>query len=147
MIFHNSTRKITYQKIKIKLNSRTWMTLKSSVVIFQALNFGSLNGLYSLNNLHGLKVLYNLISWKNNARDGWILPGNQITNIGFFFCGMDYQKSKFSLKFAPFLLVSRYYFFKNWSLKLKCSCLRISEPPSKELWLAYFYLSNSKHLS
>jgi hypothetical protein len=52
------------------------------------------------------------------------------------FCGMDYQKSKFSLKSAPFLLeavdVSQYYFFKNWLLKLKCPCLKISEPPSNK---------------
>jgi hypothetical protein len=37
MIFPDSTKKYYFQNIKIKLNSRTWMTLKSSVVIFQAL--------------------------------------------------------------------------------------------------------------
>ena len=37
MIFHDSTQKIFFQNIKIKLNSNAWMTLKSSVVIFQAL--------------------------------------------------------------------------------------------------------------
>ena len=37
MIFHESTKSIFFQNIKIKLNLRTWMTLKSSVVIFQAL--------------------------------------------------------------------------------------------------------------
>ena len=38
LIFHDSTpQKIFFQNIKIKLNSRTWMTLKSPVVIFQAL--------------------------------------------------------------------------------------------------------------
>ena len=37
MIFHNSTQKELFSKHQIKLNSRTWMTLKSSVVIFQAL--------------------------------------------------------------------------------------------------------------
>ena len=35
MIFHESTKSIFFQNIKIKLNSRTCMTLKSSVVIFQ----------------------------------------------------------------------------------------------------------------
>ena len=38
LINHDSTpQKKIFQKIKIKLNSRTWMTLKSPVVIFQAL--------------------------------------------------------------------------------------------------------------
>ena len=38
LIFHDSNpKKIFFQNIKIKLNSRTWMTLKSPVVIFQAL--------------------------------------------------------------------------------------------------------------
>ena len=38
MIFYDSTpQKRFFQNIKIKLNSNTWMNLKSSVVIFQAL--------------------------------------------------------------------------------------------------------------
>ena len=37
LIFQDSIQKIILQNIKIKLNSRTWMTLKSPVVIFQAL--------------------------------------------------------------------------------------------------------------
>ena len=37
MIFHDSTQKNFFQDVKIKLNSNAWMTLKSSVVIFQAL--------------------------------------------------------------------------------------------------------------
>ena len=36
LIFHDSTQKRFFQNIKIKLNSNAWMTLKSSVVIFQA---------------------------------------------------------------------------------------------------------------
>ena len=36
MIFHDSTNRLFFQNIKIKLNLRTCMTLKSSVVIFQA---------------------------------------------------------------------------------------------------------------
>ena len=37
MIFHDSTPKKTFfQNVEIKLNSNAWMTLKSSVVIFQA---------------------------------------------------------------------------------------------------------------
>ena len=37
VIFHESTKSIFFQNIKIKLNSRTWMTLRSSVEIFQTL--------------------------------------------------------------------------------------------------------------
>ena len=34
MIFHYSTKKYLFQNINVELNSKTWMTLKSSVVIF-----------------------------------------------------------------------------------------------------------------
>ena len=37
VIFHKSTKSIFFQNIKIKLKSRSWMTLKSSLMIFQAL--------------------------------------------------------------------------------------------------------------
>ena len=37
MIFHDPAPKKLFSNIKIKLNSNAWMTLKSSVVIFQAL--------------------------------------------------------------------------------------------------------------
>ena len=36
-ISHDSTKNISFQNMKIKLNSRTWMTLKFSVGIFQAI--------------------------------------------------------------------------------------------------------------
>ena len=43
------------------------------------------------------------------------------------FCGMDHQKSNFSLILALFLSeaveASRCYFFENWWIKLKCSLL------------------------
>ena len=35
LIFHDSTKKLLFSKHQNKLNSRTWMTLKSSVVIFE----------------------------------------------------------------------------------------------------------------
>ena len=49
------------------------MTLKSSVVIFQALK--PVQSQWPLQP-HFMK--------KNNAPDGWIRPGNQMTNIGPF---------------------------------------------------------------
>ena len=36
MTYHNSTKKNFFSNIKIEQNSNAWMTLKSSVVIFQA---------------------------------------------------------------------------------------------------------------
>ena len=37
MVFHDSTENLFFQNIKVKLKSRTWMTLKSSLIILQAL--------------------------------------------------------------------------------------------------------------
>ena len=63
MIFHDSTKKTNIlQDMKIKLNSNAWMTLKSSVMIFQAINVCSLNDLSGLNSLNDLD---SLISSKN----------------------------------------------------------------------------------
>ena len=63
------------------------------------------------------------------------------------FCGIDHQKSNFSLKLATFLLeageASLCYFFKNWLLCLKISNLRIPKPPANKIWLVYFYLPES----
>ena len=41
MNFHDSTKTFFFQNIKVKPNSRTWMTLKSSVVIFQVHSMSS----------------------------------------------------------------------------------------------------------
>ena len=55
----------------------------------------------------------------------------------YFFCGMDRQKSNFSLKLATFLLeageASLCYFFENWFLCLKISNLSIPNPPSNKI--------------
>jgi hypothetical protein len=48
--------------ITVEPNSRTWMPLKSSVVIFQASKLCNLNDLYSLNNLNNLSGLNDLDS-------------------------------------------------------------------------------------
>ena len=55
-------QKTFFQNIKIKLNSNAWMTLKSSVVIFQALKILQLN---DLSGLDGLNDLDSLISSTN----------------------------------------------------------------------------------
>ena len=71
------------------------MTLKTSLVLFSDLkNLCSLIDLGSLCNLNGLNSLYSPIySKKNPDPDGLIITG---TNTGHF-CGMDHQKSNFSL--------------------------------------------------
>ena len=91
MIFHESTKSFFFQNIKIKLNSKTWMTLKSSVVIFKTLE--SLQPQWSLQPQQHLQTHF----IKNiTGCDGWIIPGTKMTNTGTY-CGMDHQKSNFSL--------------------------------------------------
>ena len=85
MIFHDSTKTFFFQNIKIKLNSRTWMTLKSSVVIFQA--------------LEPLQPQWpqqpqqpRWPQWPQQPHftkelpepDGWIIPGTKMTSTGPF---------------------------------------------------------------
>ena len=41
MTFHDSTPKNYFPNIKIKLNSKTWMTLESSVMIFFSIYFST----------------------------------------------------------------------------------------------------------
>jgi hypothetical protein len=113
-----------FQNIKIKLNSRTWLTLKFSVVIFQALEpLQSQWPWHCLNNLSGLNDLNSLILSKNLLilMVRWSLAPKW--PILVHFCGMDHQKSNFLLILALFLSEagedSWCYFFENWFMKLK----------------------------
>ena len=76
MIFCDSTQTFSFRNIQIKLNLMTWMTLKSSVVIFQALEL--LRPQWSQWPLqpHFIKNI--------TYCDGWIIPGTKMTNIGPF---------------------------------------------------------------
>ena len=80
------------------LNSRTWMTLKTSLVFFPDLrNLCSLIDLGSLCNLNGLNSLYSPISSKNFLiLMVWSSLAPQWP-ILVIFCGMDHQKFNFSL--------------------------------------------------
>ena len=118
MIFHDSTpQKRFFQNIKIKLNSNTWMNLKYSVVIFQALK--PLQPQWPQwpqqpqwpqwpQQPHFIK--------KSTDPDGLIIHTPK-WSIPVPFCGMDHQKSNFLLILAPFLSeaveASRCYFFIN----------------------------------
>ena len=72
-IFHESTKSIFFQNMKIELNSRTWMTLKSSVVVFQTIE--PLQPQWPLQP-HFIKNITDC--------DGWIIPGTKVSNIGPF---------------------------------------------------------------
>ena len=112
-----------FKTSKIKLNSRTWLPLKSSVVIFQALE--PLQPQWPLQpqqpqwpqwpeQPHFIKKWLILLVW-------WSLA--PIWPLLVHFCGMDHQKSKLLLILVPFLSEavedSRFYIFGNWFVKLK----------------------------
>ena len=99
IIFHDSTKKFCFQKIKVKPNSRTWMTLKSSVVAFQALE--PIQPQWPLQpqqprwpqwprQPHFIKFLFSLMVGSSIAPK-WLIPVP--------FCGMDHQISNFLLIF------------------------------------------------
>ena len=85
LILHDSTKDFFSKNIEIKLSSRTWMSLKSSVVIFQALE--PLQPQWPQQpqqprwaqwpqQPHFTKELY--------EPDGWIIPGTKMTSTGPF---------------------------------------------------------------
>ena len=113
-------QKIFFQNIKIKLNSWTWMTLKSLVVTFQA--------------LEPLQP-----QWPQQPQ---FVKNLLILMVGSFlapkwpilirFCGMDHQTSNFSL-ISDTLSVgaveaSQRYFFENWLIKHKWATLLTMQP-------------------
>ena len=65
-----------FQNIKIMLNSIPWMTLKSSVVIFQALK--------PLQSQWPLQPQKPYFTKERPDSGGWIIPGTKITNSGPF---------------------------------------------------------------
>ena len=84
------------------LNSRTWKNLKSSVVIFQALETSpaSLTSVVSATSLASTASKAQFPK-KNPYPNGLIITGTEITITGIF-SGMDHQKSYFSLRHGIF---------------------------------------------
>ena len=81
MIFHDHTKKYFFLNIKIKLNSRTWMTLKSSVVIFQTLEPQQPQWPLQPQRPRGPQWPLQPHSIKKITNpDGWIIPGTKMTN-------------------------------------------------------------------
>ena len=120
-------KNIFFLNIKIKLNSRTWMTLKSSAVIFRTLE--PQQPQWPLQpqrprwpqwplQPHSIKKIL-ILMVGSSLVPKW--------PIQVPFCRMYHQKSKFSLILAPFLSeaaeASQCYFFENWLMKLKCPIL------------------------
>ena len=78
-------KKYVFQNIKRNLNTRTWMTLKSSVVIFQALE--PLKPHWPQRPLQPLWPHWPLQPFFINFLpdlDCWIIPGTKMTNTGPF---------------------------------------------------------------
>ena len=137
MIFHDSTKKKLFLKHQNKLNFKNldafevlsidFPGLKTSAVsMASTASRTSVASMTSATSFHEKKIMLLIVGYSLATQ--W--------PILVLFCWMDYQKSKFSLKSAPFLSeaaeVSWYYFFKNWLLKLKFPCLSTSEPPSNK---------------
>ena len=116
------------QNIKVKLISRTWITLKSSVMIFHALK--PLQPQWPLQlqqppwpqwplQPHFIKKILILMISTSLAPKWPILV---------HFSGMDHQTPTFLLILEPLLLEavmdSQCYFFENWFVKLKFPNLR-----------------------
>ena len=113
-----------FQNIKVKPNSRTWMTLKSSVVIFQTLE--PQRPQWPLQpqqaqwpqwpqHPHFIKIFIQL--------DGWIIPSTQMTKTSPLFLEWIIENPIFHWYLILFLAeaveASLCYFFENWLMKLK----------------------------
>ena len=78
-------QKNVFQNIKIKLNLRTWMTLKSSVVIFQALELLQPHWPHRPLQPHWpLQPQKPYFTKKLPDPNDWIIPGTKMTNTGPF---------------------------------------------------------------
>ena len=89
LILHDSTQdKYFFKTSKMKLNSRTWMTLKSPVVIFQALE--PLQPQWPQQPQRPQRPQRPQWPWQPHFikriadPDDWIIPGTKITNNGPF---------------------------------------------------------------
>ena len=113
-----------FQNIKIKPNSRTWLTLKSSVVIFQALEPLQPQWPWQPQQpqwpqwpqqSHFIK--------KITDPNGSMILGTKMTNTGPFLLNGSSKIHFFLLILASFLSEavenSECYFFENWFMKIK----------------------------
>ena len=111
------------KNITIKLNSRTWMFQKFSVVIFQALEPLQPHWPHRPLQPHWAhQHLQPYFIKKLPNSDGSIIPGTKMTNWSLFVEWI-IKKQIFHWYLIPFLSeaveVSQCYFFENWLMKLK----------------------------
>ena len=111
------TKNTCFQNIKIKLNSWTWLTLQSSVVIFHASE--PLQHQWPLQpqqpqwplQPHFIKRIL-ILMVRSSLTPKWSKPVP--------LCGMDHQKSRFLLYLSEAVEACGCYFFENWLMKRKC---------------------------
>ena len=85
LILHDSTKDFFSKNIEIKLSSRTWMSLKSSVVIFEALKPLQPQWPQQPQQPRGPQWPQQPhFTKKLPEPDGWIIPGTKITSAGPF---------------------------------------------------------------
>ena len=148
MSFHNSVIFFLFQKHHLKnilvlrlLNSRTRMTLKSSIVIFQALettaasltSAASVASATSLASTASTALFYQKTSWSQWFDHQW----HQNDQYWPFFVEWFIKNLNFHWYMAPFLSeaveASLCYFFEIWWMKLKCHNLRNTQIPSNKI--------------
>ena len=120
------------------LNSRTRMTLKSSIVIFQALkttapSLTSAASATSLASTASTALFSQKTSWSQWFDHQW----HQNDQYWSFFVEWFIKNLNFHWYMAPFLSeaveASLCYFFENWWMKLKCHNLRNTQIPSNKV--------------
>ena len=95
MIFHKSTKSIFFRNIKIKLNARTWMTLKSSLEIYQTLKPLQSQWPPQLQQPSWPQWPLHPHFIKNiTDSNGWVIPGTKMTKTAPFW-GNGSSKSQF----------------------------------------------------
>ena len=100
MIFHDSTKTSFFQNIKVKPNSRTWMTLKSSVVWYPGLRT-SATSMTSTISTASVASMTSTASFQQNIYSTWWFDHPYYPNDQYevLFCEMDHQKFNFLLIF------------------------------------------------
>ena len=132
-------QKNVFQNIKIKLNLRTWMTLKSSVVIFQALELLQPNWPHRPLQPHWPLQPQKLYFTKQTSWSWWLdHPWHQNDQYGPLFVEWIIKNPIFHWYLIPFLLeaveASRCHFFENWLMQYKFSYCTQMTNASPFLW-------------
>ena len=127
------------------MNSRSRMTLKSSVVIFRALET-STAPLTSAASATSLASTASTALFPQKTSWYWLFDYQWHQNDQYrsFFVEWIIKNTIFHWYMVLFLLeaveANLCHFFENWLMKLKFPNLRNMQTPSNKIFLAYFYL-------